>query len=122
MKAPVDLAQEHPLVHVDLTNLEPRHLAPRFRRVVSVLQILGSQNQSCQEHATTAHERAISRAVHSLLHGKVALRHMWPDEDQVVESNLQCRVARARSSQRLLDVGTERQHAAAVAFAPARND
>lgn len=122
MKAPVDLTQEHPLVHVDLTDLEPRHLAPCFGRVVSVLQILGSQDQSCQKHATTTHERTIGWAVHSLLHSEIALRHMWPDEDQVIESNLQCRVARARSSQRLLDVGTERQYAASIALAPARYD
>jgi hypothetical protein len=77
-----------------------------------ILQIVRGQNQCCKEHSTSAHERAVRRAVPRLFHCEVTIRHERLDQDQVVQCDLKRRVACARASERLFDVRAERQDAA----------
>lgn len=79
VELPVDGQQESDLVLVDLVGVETRDLAPGASRVVSVLEILGGQDQSGEEHATTALQGAAGLAIVGLLHGEVVLRHMRLD-------------------------------------------
>jgi len=63
VKFPVDLGKKDAFIRVDLCDLETGHLAPRFRGVVAVLEILRGQDECRQEDSTTAHQRARRRAV-----------------------------------------------------------
>lgn len=120
MQLPADFAKECSLVGVDLADLQPRHLAPGFCRVVAVLEILGGQDEGSEEHAPTTHEGARGRTVIALLHGEIALGYVRFDEDEVVQCHLQRRVAGTRSLESLFDVSAQRQDAATVVrFVPA---
>lgn len=106
---PVDSFEESHFVCVDLANLEARDLAPRARRVVAVLQILGREDECSKKHATTTLQRT-KRGIFRLRHGEVMLWQVGFDEDQVVQSDLQSRVASTRSAKSLLDEGAEGKH------------
>jgi hypothetical protein len=112
MEFPADLSEEGSLVGIDLFYRQAGHLAPGLGGVVAILQIFRSQNEGCKEHSTSAHERAVRRAFPRLFHCEVALRHEGLDQDQVVQRDLKGRIARARASERLFNVGAERQDAA----------
>jgi hypothetical protein len=90
---PVDSEQKGDLILVDLLGVESRNLTPGSSRIVTVLEIFRSKNQSREEHATTALERAIGVSILGLLHGEVVFWHVGLNQDQVVECNLESRVA-----------------------------
>ena len=121
MEVPADGKEKGNLVLVDLLGVESRNLAPSSSRVVSVLEILGGQDQSREEHATTTLESAIGMAVLRLFGSKVVLRNMRFDQNQIVESNLEGRVASPGATQRLLDKGTQRQHGLAAQLTSAND-
>lgn len=50
VKVPVNGKKERHFVLIYFLGVEPRNLAPSAGRVVSILKILGRQNESCQEH------------------------------------------------------------------------
>lgn len=110
VKVPANGKEESNLVLVDLLGVESRDLAPSASSVVSVLEILGSQDQSREKHATTTLKCAIGMSVRGLLGRKVVLGNMRLDENQVIERDLEGRVASARATQRLLNKGSQRQH------------
>jgi len=93
MQAPTNGTQEETLVAVNLHCSQSRHLAPRLRRVVAVLQILGGQDEGSQEHASATLHGAQRRTVDRLLHGSIMRWDMGSDEHEVVQSNLQRRIA-----------------------------
>jgi hypothetical protein len=76
MHLPVDCEQKGDLILVDLLGVESRNLAPSSSRIVTVLEIFRSKNQSREEHATTALERAIGMSILGLLHSEVMFWHM----------------------------------------------
>lgn len=88
MKFPVDRRQEGDLVHVDLTSLQARYLAPGASRKVAVLEIFRCENQGCEEHSSTALHGAASLRVFALFHGKVVPRQAGLYKYQVVEGYL----------------------------------
>jgi hypothetical protein len=108
VELPVDSLQESHLVGVDLAHLQTRDLAPCPSRVVAVLQILGGENQSSKKHTTATLESTV-RCIFRLSSGEVLLGQVRLDEDQVVQGNLQGGVASARSTESLLDKGTQRK-------------
>ena len=110
MELPVHCRKKGHLVGVDLANLETRYLAPCTSRVVPILQILGCQNQSGEEHPTATLKGADGRNILGLLHGEIKLRHMGFDEDKVVQGNLKRGVTCSRTAQGLLDKCTQRQY------------
>jgi hypothetical protein len=112
VQLPLHSLEESHLVCVDLANRQARHLTPGLRRVVAVLQILGRQDESGQEHAATALQSPMGSGVMRLLHGEVMLGHVRLDHDEVVQGHLEGVVASTRPTQGLLDVGPEREHAA----------
>lgn len=95
MELPVDSFQEGHLVRVYLVCIEAGYLAPCSGREVSVLKILRSQNERREEHPSATLHGTRRLCILRLLHGKVALRYTRFDQDQIVESYLQCRVARS---------------------------
>lgn len=95
VELPADLVEERSLIGVDFVNFQPGHLAPRFRGVVAILQILRGQNEGSEKHTPATHEGVASRTIRRLLHGEVTPRYEWLDEHQIVQSDLQRRVARA---------------------------
>lgn len=121
VELPVDSKEKSDLVLVDLMSVEPRNLAPSPSRVVPVLEILGGQDQSREEHAAATLERAIGMSILGLLSSKVVSRDMRLDENQVVESNLKSGVAGARAAQSLLDKGAQRENRLATQLASANN-
>ena len=121
VQLPVNREQESHLILVDLLGVKPRNLTPGARRVVAILQILGCQDQSREEHATTALKNATRMAVVRLFHGEVMIRHMGLDQYQIVESNLQCGVTRARAAQSLLDESAQGQNAIAASLSAANH-
>lgn len=110
VEVPANSKEESNLVLVDLLGVESRDLAPSASSVVSVLEILGSQDQSRKKHASTTLKGAIGMSVRGLLSRKVVLGNMRLDENQVIERDLEGRVASARAAQRLLNKGSQRQH------------
>lgn len=110
VKVPADSKEEGNLVLVDLLGVESRDLAPGASSVISVLEILGGQDQGREEHATATLKGAVGMSVRRLLGGKVVLGNVGLDENQIIERDLESRVASARATQRLLDEGSQRQH------------
>lgn len=51
VELPVDTIEESAFVHVDLGDLESRHLAPRFCRIIAILKVFGGENECGEEHA-----------------------------------------------------------------------
>ena len=121
MQLPVDSLEKGHFVGVDLTNLETGYLAPRASRVVAVLQILGCQDEGGEKHAAPALESATPGGVDGLLHGEVVVGHVSLDEDEVVEGDLQGGEAGARTPERFLDEGAQRQDAVRAPLARSRN-
>jgi len=111
VQLPANLAQECSLVDVDLVDRKSRHLTPRLRGIVAILEVLRSQYERGQEHPASAHKRAVRRAIAILLFGEVLLGHERLDQYQVVQRHLQRRIACARSPERLFNVHTEWQNA-----------
>lgn len=109
VQLPVDRQEESHLILVDLLDIEARDLAPGLCRVVPVLQILGSQNQSSKEHAAPTLETRVLEAIARLFHGEVAGRDMGLDQDQVVQCNRQGGIAGTRALERLLDKLAQRK-------------
>lgn len=73
VQLPVDFAEKRSFISINFRDLESRHLAPGFRGVVAVLQVLGSQYESCKEHPSAAHESAVGWTVHLLFLCEVIL-------------------------------------------------
>lgn len=119
VQLPVDSEEEGDFVLVDLIGIEPRNLAPGAGRVVTVLEILGGQDEGGKEHAAAALQSAVGVAILGLLHGEVVLGHMGLDENQVVQGNLQRGVAGAGAPESLLDKGAQRQDCLATKLAAA---
>jgi hypothetical protein len=114
-QVPVDSGKKRTLIFVYLRDLESRNLAPGTGRVVAVLQPLGGEDKSSEEHAPAALQDPASVRFVGLLHGEVMGRDVRLDQDQIIESHLQCRVARARTAQSLLDELSQRQDTVAGA-------
>jgi len=93
MELPVNGNQKSNLILVDLLGVKSRDLAPSPSRVVSILEILGSQDQGREEHAAATLKCTIGMAVIRLLSGKVMLGNMGLNENQVVQGDLEGRVA-----------------------------
>jgi len=93
MEFPADLCKEGSLVGVDLFYWQAGHLAPGLGRIIAILQILRGQDKRSKEHSASTHESAVGRAVPRLFHCEVALRYEGLDQDQVVQCNLERRVA-----------------------------
>lgn len=110
MKFPVHGREECHLVGVDLAHFQAGDLTPGSSRVIAILQILRGQDESSQEHATTALKGSDGRDILGLFHGEIMLGHMTLDENQIVQGNLKRRVARPRTTQRLLNEGAQRQN------------
>jgi hypothetical protein len=54
--------------------------------------------------------QSAKRGIFRLRHGEVVLREVSLDEDKVIQGNLQCGVAGARSTKSLLDESAKRKH------------
>lgn len=54
MELPVHTLEESAFVHVDLGDLESRHLAPRFCRIIAVLKVFGGENEGGEKHTPSA--------------------------------------------------------------------
>jgi hypothetical protein len=78
---PVDGKEEGHLVLVDLEGVETGNLAPSAGRVVAILQVLGGEDESGEEHAAAALEGADRVRVIGLLHGEVVIGDVWFDQD-----------------------------------------
>jgi hypothetical protein len=89
MELPVHSGKEGHLVRVDLKDSQSRHLTPCFRGEIPVLQVLGSQNESCEKHATSTLKSAVSGRILGLLHGEVVLWDVRLDQYQVVQGYLE---------------------------------
>jgi hypothetical protein len=89
VQLPIDGEQEGNLVLVDLVGVETRDLAPRTSRVVTVLEVLGGQNERGEKHAPPTLQGTIRVVIVWLLHGEVVLGNMRLDEDQVIQSYLE---------------------------------
>ena len=88
VELPIDALEEGTLVHINLGDLESRHLAPCLCRIVAILQVLRGKDQRGEEHAPAALEGSHGWRVGHLLSRKVALWHQRHDQDQVVQSYL----------------------------------
>lgn len=110
VQLPVDRQQECNFVLVDFSRVEPGNLAPGSGRVVTILKVLGSEDESSKEHAAAALKCAALLLVVGLFHGEIVLRDVGLNEDQVVQRNLEGGIAGARAAQSLLDEGAQRQH------------
>lgn len=121
VELPVDSKEKGDLVLVDLLDVEARDLAPGTCRVVAVLKILGSKDQGREEHAPAALKRSVSEPILVLLHSKATLGNVRLDEDEIVQRDLQGRVASARAPERLLDKGAQRQHGPVARLRAARS-
>ena len=95
MQAPTDGLEKGHLVGVDLRGSQAGNLAPVPSRVIAILQILGRQDESGQEHPTAAMQSPGARAIVRLLLGEVHGRDTVLDADQVVEGHLEGGIARA---------------------------
>jgi hypothetical protein len=111
VKSPANRFKEHQFILIDLQRVKTRDLAPSTGRIVAILQVFGSENQSRKEHATTALHGPADRLVARLL---CLAGHMRLDLDQIIKSHLQRAVASPRPTQSLLDEGAKRQHALAT--------
>lgn len=111
MKSPTNRFEEHQLILIDLQRVKTRNLAPSTGRIIAILQVFGSENQSRKEHATTALHSPADRLVTRLL---CLAGHMRLDLDQIVKSHLQRAVASPRPTQGLLNKGAKRQNALAT--------
>ena len=111
VKFPIHSRKKCHLISIDLAYLQARDLAPGTSRVITILKVLGCKDESSKEHATSTLKCPDGCNVVRLLHGKVMLGHMSPDEHQVVQSDLQSRIACARATQSLLDKSTQGQYA-----------
>jgi hypothetical protein len=101
VKLPVDSQKEGHLVLVNL--------APCAGRVIAILEVLGCQNQGGQEHPTSALDGLARAAGIGLLGSKVVSGDMGLNENEVVQSDLECRIGSPRATESLLDEGTQRQ-------------
>jgi hypothetical protein len=119
VKLPVDSLQKSQFVGVDFAHLQPRDVAPSAGRVIAILQILRRQNEGSKEHAAPTLQSAQRRNILRLLHSEVVFWHVTLDKDQVVQSDLQGAIARARTAQSLLDESPERQNSSRCSFASA---
>jgi hypothetical protein len=114
MKSPSNGFEEHQLVLIDFQRVETGYLAPCPSGVIPILEVFRCKNQSCQEHPTAALHGPQERLIPRLLLGKVEIRNMRLDLDQIIESHLQSAVAGARPTECLLDKCAKRQDS----FAP----
>lgn len=89
METPIDSNKESHLVLVDLVRVQPADLTPGASRVVSILQVLRSQDEGRQEHATTALQSSDGITILRLFHGEIMFGDMWLNQDQVIQCNLQ---------------------------------
>jgi hypothetical protein len=118
VKLPVDCSKESHFVRINLAHFEARDFAPSAGRVVTILQILGCQDQGRKEHTTTALQCTQGCNILGLLHREVVFGDMRLDQNQVVQSDLQGAVAGARAAQGLLDKSPERYYATGCSFTP----
>lgn len=88
METPVYSEQKSCLVLVDFAGVQAANLAPSTCRVVAILEVLGCENESGQEHAAAAHKSAGAVAVIRLLHSKIVLWHVCLDKNKIVQSYL----------------------------------
>jgi len=88
VQLPVDGEEEGDFILVNFLSVQARYLAPSASREVAVLEVLGGQNQSREEHAPTALDGLAGVAVVGLLHRKIPIRHMRLDQYQIVEGYL----------------------------------
>lgn len=110
MELPVYPLKENSLVCIDLIHAESRHFAPGLGRVVTVLQILGREDERSEEHTSATHESTCSGTICTLFHGEIIHRHMRLDQYKIVERHLKSRVRCSRPSEGLLDVGAKWQY------------
>jgi len=111
VQLPVDTLEKGSLVHVDLGGLQARHLAPCLGRIVAVLQVFRSEDQCGEKHTSAALQSSHGWRIRKLFLCKVAFWHMRHDQNQVVQSDLKCRVAGSGSAQGLFNISPERQNA-----------
>ena len=90
--APVDSEEECHFVLVNFRGVQSRYLTPCPSRIVSVLEILRGENESCEKHTSSTLKGPDSSIVTGLFHRKIMFRHMRFDQDQVIQGNLQGRV------------------------------
>lgn len=81
VQVPADCVEESRLVLVDLLGVQTRDLAPGASRVVSVLEVLGRENERGKEDAAAALQGTRSLVVPRLFHCEVELRNMVLDEN-----------------------------------------
>jgi hypothetical protein len=98
VQLPVNSNEECHLVLVDLLGVEARNLAPGACRVVAVLKVLRRKDKSREEHTATALKGTIGSTINGLLHGKVMLGDVGLDQNKVIQSDLEGRVACARAA------------------------
>lgn len=114
MQVPVHSQYECHLVLVDLGCFESRDSAPGTGRVVAILQILGRQDESCEEHAATTLEGLAFSVAVGLFHGEIMARNVGSNQDKVVQGNLKGRVAGAGPAQSFLNETAQREHSTAA--------
>lgn len=121
VQVPVDCVKESRLVLVDLLSVKARDLAPGAGGVVSVLKVLGRENEGGKKDTATALQGTSSLVIPRLFHGEILSRDVPLDEDEIVHGYLQCRVAGARPLEGLLDEGPQGKNGLVANLVSANN-
>lgn len=121
VELPVDCKEEGDLILVDLLSPETRDLAPGTSRVVAVLEVFRSEDESGEEHTAPALQGPTFLPVIRLLHGEIMLGHVRFDEHEVVQCNLKGGVTGPRAAQRLLDESAQGKDGLAAELVAADN-
>ena len=73
---------------MNLLSIESRNFAPSTGSIVAILQILGSENQSSEKHASSTLQGPIGVAVVWLFCREVVRRDVRLDKNQVIQCDL----------------------------------